>query len=173
MTYEKIFADVKKVYSKADKSKLEGDFAFQFNISGEGEGSFYVAFRGGILEIAPYDYVDRSALLTASGENFIKLANAKFTLEDAVAGGLVEVQGDYHFALELNKLASTAVQKDSVKKPKKETVSRTSAVKKSAVPIKKAVAKTKPLASPGSPVLTQDSAAVNAVKIIPEDKKLV
>jgi len=120
MTYEKIFADVKKVYSKTDKSKLCGDFAFQFNITGEGGGAFYVAFRGGILEVAPYDYVDKCALLTASGEDFIKLANAKFTLEEAVENGWIQVDGDYNLALELNKMAQSSAQKDSVKKPKKE-----------------------------------------------------
>jgi putative sterol carrier protein len=177
MTYEKIFADIKKIYSKADKNKLSSDFAFQFNISGEGEGSFYVAYRGGILEVAPYDYVDRCALLTASGENFIKLANAKFPLEDAVANGFVEIQGNYDLALELNKLASTAAQKDAAKKPRKETASKTAAVKKPAAPAKKAVAKSKPAASyPGSLLPIQDfqeTAAVNAIKIISEDETLV
>jgi len=175
MTYEKIFADVKKIYSKADKSNLISDFAFQLNISGEGEGSFYVAYRGGILEVAPYDYVDRSALLTASGENFIKLANAKFSLEDAVANGLVEIQGDYNLALELNKLASHApAYKEPAKRAKKETAPKAAAVKKPAAPAKKAAAKTKPSALPSSPI--QESAATQsslAIKIIPEDKKLI
>ncbi|MCL2636907.1 MAG: SCP2 sterol-binding domain-containing protein [Oscillospiraceae bacterium] len=168
MTYEKIFADVKKVYSKADKKKLDGDFAFQFNISGEGEGSFYVAYRGGILEVAPYDYVDRCALLTASGENFIKLANAKFTLADAVATGLVEVQGNYDRAMELNKLALSAPLKDTAKKTKKETAPKTTAAKKPAATKKTTAPAAK---APSSP--TQESAAVNAVKLIHEEKKLV
>ncbi|MCL1823896.1 MAG: SCP2 sterol-binding domain-containing protein [Oscillospiraceae bacterium] len=116
MTYEKIFADVKKVYLKADKSKLNDDFAFQFNITGDGEGIFYVAFRGGILEVAPYDYVDRNATLFASGENFIKLANAKFTLDEAYKTGQIYVEGDFKLALELDKLALVPTEK----KPKKE-----------------------------------------------------
>jgi putative sterol carrier protein len=171
MTYEKIFADIKKIYSKADKDKLGSDFAFQFNISGEGEGSFYVAYRGGILEIAPYDYVDRCALLTASGESFIKLANAKFSLEDAVANGTVEIQGNYDLALELNKLANASAQKEAAKKPRKEAASKTAAPKKAA-PAKKAITKSKPSTSPNNP-LQATAAAVNAIKIIPVDETLV
>ncbi|MCL2108373.1 MAG: SCP2 sterol-binding domain-containing protein [Oscillospiraceae bacterium] len=125
MTYEKFFADVKKAYSKADKRKLDEDFAFQFNITGEGEGIFYVAYRGGILEVAPYDYVDRNAILYAPGENFVKLANGKFTLEDAISSEFIYLDGDYNLALVLNKLAlATTDKKDSsgkAKKPKQDT----------------------------------------------------
>jgi putative sterol carrier protein len=169
MTYEKIFADIKKIYSKADKNKLDGDFAFQFNISGEGEGSFYVAYRGGILEVAPYDYVDRCALLTASGENLIKLASAKFSLEDAVANGSVEVQGDYNLALELNKLASGApVPKEPAKRAKKEP-----AAKKPAAPKKEKLAAPAKAKSAVPPASLQEINAASAVKIIPGDETLV
>jgi putative sterol carrier protein len=174
MTYEKIFAEIKKVYSKADKKKLGVDFAFQFNISGEGEGSFYVAFRDGALEIAPYDYVDRSALLTASGENFIALAKAKITLEDAVSQGLIEVQGDYELSRELNKMAaSPAEKKEAVKKPKKETAPKTSAVKKPAASTVKKTAAPKP---PANETCAHELAAMNAIPAIvnlPEEEKLV
>jgi len=125
MTYEKIFDDVKKAYSKAKKIKFQDNFAFQFNITGAGEGIFYVAYRGGELEVAPYDYVDRNATLYAAGENFIKLANGKFTLEQAVSSGLINVNGDYNLALELDKLALSAPaqseKKETVKNSKKET----------------------------------------------------
>jgi len=140
MTYEKIFADVKKVYSKADKSKLNDDFAFQFNITGEGEGIFYVAYRGGILEIAPYDYVDRCATLCASGENFIKLATKKLSLEEAVRDGHISVEGDYDSAKVLDSLAAVIVEKEkTTKKPKKEVpvkATKPAAPKKAAVPKK-------------------------------------
>ncbi|MDR2532846.1 MAG: SCP2 sterol-binding domain-containing protein [Oscillospiraceae bacterium] len=148
MTYEKIFAEVKKIYSKADKKILSSDFAFQFNIDGEGGGSFYVAFRGGILEVAPYDYVDRSALLTASGEDFIRLAGSKFTLEEAVESGAIKIDGDYELALELNKLAQSAAEK---KEAAKKAKSVTSVVKK-ITPAKKTAA---------------------AIKTMPEKKDLV
>lgn len=129
MTYEKFFADVKKAYSRADKRRLREDFAFQFNITGEGEGIFYVAYRGGILEVAPYDYVDRNATLYASGENFVKLANGKFTLEEAVKSGQISVDGDYNLTLVLDKMAS----KEASEAKEKKSPAEKSALKKTEV----------------------------------------
>ena len=161
MTYEKIFADVKKVYSKADKSKLNDDFAFQFNITGDGEGIFYVAYRGGILEIAPYDYVDRCATLYASGENFIKLAAKKFSLADAIRDGHISIEGDYDKAMVLDNLASAIVEKEkTTRKPKKETPKTSTAAKTPKVPAARKSAET----SANAPV---------AMKVIPGDKDLV
>lgn len=165
MTYEKIFADVRKVYSKADKKKLDDDFAFQFNITGEGEGIFYVAFRGGMLEVAPYDYVDKNATLYATGEDFIRLAHAKFTLEEALKEGYIHIDGDSELACVLNKLAGSS--SDSPKKPKKEA-----AVKKP-VSLKKPAAKITPPPPPEAPKIVSAETSVSAVKIIPGDETLV
>jgi len=165
MTYEKFFTDVKKAYSKADKKKLGDDFAFQFNITGEGEGIFYVAYRGGILEIAPYDYVDRNAILYAPGENFVRLANGRFTLEEAVASGYIHVEGDYNLALVLNKMAlSGADKKEAVKitkkapsKPKKTEVKQTE-VKKTGT-VRKPPQPSRPITDiPVSPIATATAA---------------
>lgn len=167
MTYEKIFADVKKVYAKADKSKLNDDFAFQFNITGEGEGIFYVAFRGGILEIAPYDYVDRCATLYATGENFIKLATKKFSLEEAVRDAHISIEGNYDLALVLDNLASAYVEKEKTpKKPK-------AAPKTSAAPKAKKPAAPKRTAT--NCELTPEEVqpvTVTAVKLIPGETDL-
>ncbi|MCL2018520.1 MAG: SCP2 sterol-binding domain-containing protein [Oscillospiraceae bacterium] len=161
MTYEKIFADVKKVYSKADKSKLCGDFAFQFNITGEGGGAFYVAFRGGILEVAPYDYVDKNALLIASGEDFIKLANSRFTLQEAVDNGIIQVEGDFNMALELDKMALSGSEKKDAEKKLKKGISST----KKTPPAKKAPAAAKPTSNA--------KGAIDTVKTIPGEESLV
>ena len=77
MTYEKIFSEVKKQFSKADVKKLTADFAFQFNITGEGEGIFYAAYKNGVLSVEPYDYKDRDAVFTADGATFTAIASGK------------------------------------------------------------------------------------------------
>lgn len=38
MSYEEVFAKVKEIFMKADVSRVEEHLAFQFNITGEGEG---------------------------------------------------------------------------------------------------------------------------------------
>lgn len=95
MTYEAIFNRVKKAYAKAPAGKLGHDFALQFNITGDGEGIFYIAYRDGALEIEPYDYQDHSAVLTAEGGTFIKLAEGKLAPAAALEGGLLSIDGDH------------------------------------------------------------------------------
>lgn len=47
MTFNKNFTDLKKMILKADAKKLEGQFAFQFCIEGDGEGTFYFELKDG------------------------------------------------------------------------------------------------------------------------------
>ena len=49
MSYEEVFAKVKEIFMKADVSRVEEHLAFQFNITGEGEGAFYAEVKDGIL----------------------------------------------------------------------------------------------------------------------------
>ena len=41
MTYEEIVASVKTAYADVDASHITDHVAFQFNVTGEGEGAFY------------------------------------------------------------------------------------------------------------------------------------
>ena len=51
MTYEKIFSEVQKNFKKAKISNFTREFAFQFNITGDGEGIFYAAYKNGVLSV--------------------------------------------------------------------------------------------------------------------------
>ena len=93
MTYEKIFADLKKTILKADSSKLEGKFAFQCVITGDGEGTFYIAFENGTLSVEPYDYADNTATFKASGETYKNILAGKVTVDEALASGALIVDG--------------------------------------------------------------------------------
>ena len=44
MTYEEIFAKAQSLFGKGDATGFDGDFAIQVNITGEGEGAFYLLF---------------------------------------------------------------------------------------------------------------------------------
>ena len=93
VTYEKIFADLKKAILKADVKKLEGQFAFQFVIEGEGSGIFYAAFQNGVLSVEPYDYEDNTATFVATADTFKNLLAGKVTPADAIASGALKVEG--------------------------------------------------------------------------------
>ena len=51
MTYEEIFQKVKELIGEADVSEIQEHLAYQFNITGEGEGAFYVEVRDGKLYV--------------------------------------------------------------------------------------------------------------------------
>lgn len=124
MTYEKIFEDVKKALAKADAKKFGGEFAFQFNIVGEGEGAFYVAYKNGAVDIQPYDYKGNTASVNMKGEDLVALAKGTLSLGKAIDEKLIEIIGD---GTELNNLFTA----------KKQTVTKTKAAKEEK-PTKKA-----------------------------------
>jgi putative sterol carrier protein len=121
MTYDKIFADVKKLLMKADVSKVEKQFAIQCNIQGEGEGVFYIAFKEGIFSVEPYDYIDNDAQLYASGDTFIKMFGKKLDGMEAFEQGLLGFDGDVEAVLALGGLQEkkAPVKKNAAKNKNK------------------------------------------------------
>ena len=104
MTYEEILAKVKELFQGADVSKIDEHLAYQFNITGEGEGAFYVEVKEGKLYIEPYEYYDRDAIFTGTAELFTEIMTGK---KDPVHEFLcfkLKVEGNLDKALKLNEL---------------------------------------------------------------------
>ena len=135
MTYEKIFADLKKTILKADASKLEGKFAFQCVIEGDGAGTFYIAFENGVLSVEPYDYADNTATFKATGAAYKNILAGKVTVDEALASGELVVDGADGCADILTFFAAKPAKKAAAKKP----AAKKPAAKKA--PAKKAEAK--------------------------------
>ncbi len=114
MTYHELVKKVQTALAKADASKVEGHIAVQVNVTGEAEGAFYMEIADGVLYVAPYDYNDRDALLTADGEDVLAVAQGKISLEAAIAEGKVAHEGNYDKVLTLG--ATIPVKKATVKK---------------------------------------------------------
>ena len=104
MTYEEIFTQAKDAFTGGDITGYKGDFAIQVNITGEGEGAFYIAFKDTALDVAPYEYYDRDAILIASAEDFIKIADGSLNAVAAFTTGRLKVEGSIDKALELQKM---------------------------------------------------------------------
>lgn len=107
MTYEEIVAAVREAAQKADASGIKDHVAFQFNITGEGEGAFYLEIKDGQAIVEPYDYKDRDVLITSSAKNIIDIMNGKLDPVLAFTLKKIHVEGDLGKALLL---------KDAVKK---------------------------------------------------------
>ena len=94
MTFEGLFTDVKDRLLKADVSKFPGTAAVEVQVYGEAAGVFYVEIKDGSMSVMPYDYHDRSALITLGGETLTEICSGELDPMIAFAVGRVKVQGD-------------------------------------------------------------------------------
>ena len=167
MTYEKIFADLKKTILKADASKLEGKFAFQCVIEGDGAGTFYIAFENGVLSVEPYDYADNTATFKATGAAYKDILAGKVTVDEALASGALVVDGADGCADILTFFAAKPAKKAAAKKP----AAKKPAAKKA--PAKKAEAKpaAKKEAAPKAAKAPAKKAEAPKAAVKPAEKK--
>lgn len=113
MTYEELVEKVREVYGMADASGIEGHVAYQFNITGEGEGAFYLEIADGNIKIEPFEYFDRDVLFTTTADTLIKIGMGEVDAVAAFTTGKLKVEGNYDKALLLNSLSAS--MKDKVK----------------------------------------------------------
>ncbi|MGN0159227.1 MAG: SCP2 sterol-binding domain-containing protein [Brotaphodocola sp.] len=101
MTYEEVFAKAKELFMKSDVSGVKEHLAFQFNITGEGEGAFYAEVRNGELYVEPYEYYDRDAVFICSADTLFKMAAKKLNPVFAFTIGKLRVEGNLEQAMKL------------------------------------------------------------------------
>ncbi|MCI8528730.1 MAG: SCP2 sterol-binding domain-containing protein [Lachnospiraceae bacterium] len=104
MTYAEFFAEVKGKFVGADVSGIEEHLAYQFNITGEASGIFYVEVKEGELYVEPYEYFDRDAIFTCSAETLMKIASGKLDPIMAVTLQQLKVDGNIEKALKFKEL---------------------------------------------------------------------
>ena len=129
MTSEEIFTQAKEAFTGGDITGYKGDFAIQVNITGEGEGAFYIAYKNDALDVAPYEYYDRDAILIASAEDIIKIADGSLNAVAAFTTGRLKVEGSIDKALELQKMIEVMGKNGkkadkTTKKPAKKTAKK-------------------------------------------------
>lgn len=136
MTYEELVQKAKETYGNADASNIKEHVAIQFNVTGEGEGIFYLEIADGKVNIEPYEYYDRDVIVITDAENLIKMAEGKLGIETAYLTGKIKAEGNLGKGLLLKEL----VVKKTAKKPAKKPAS-SSAKKPASKPAKKTAAK--------------------------------
>ena len=101
MTYDEIFEKFKDMFKDTDVSDVKEHLAYQFNITGEGEGAFYTEVKDGNLYIEPYEYYDRDALFICSAKNLFKIVSGELDPVKAFTVGKLKVQGNLDKALKI------------------------------------------------------------------------
>ena len=104
MSYEELVSEIKKAASKADASKIKDHIAFQFNITGDAAGAFYLEIKDGQIDVQPYEYYDRDVLITSTAENILKIMNGKLDPVLAFTLQKIKVEGDLGKALILKEI---------------------------------------------------------------------
>lgn len=104
MTYEQIFTEVKKRCDGKALDNYYSHLAVEVNITGEGEGIFYIEAKDGILHAEPYTYNDRDVRFNISGDNFIRLVSKQLDPVWAFTTGKLKIDGSVEKALEFKKI---------------------------------------------------------------------
>ena len=142
MTYQELVKKLETAYAKADASAVADHVAVQFNVTGEGEGALYLEVTDGKVDIQPYEYYDRDAIVTTNASALVDIATGRLNISEAYNKGILYVDGDLHKASLLEKivLKKAAEKKTPAKKaPAKKAPAKKSVAKKAA-PAKKAEA---------------------------------
>ncbi len=100
MTYEQVVAKVKAKFQDVDASAVDGVVALQINLEGKNvNGIFYIEVKDHNVNVEPYEYYDRHAIVTANPTNLVKLVEGKLDPVEAYNKGKVTVDGDVNAVL--------------------------------------------------------------------------
>ncbi len=95
MTYEQVVSKVKSKFTKVDASSIDGVVALQINLEGKNvNGIFYIEVKDHRVNVEPYEYYDRHAIVTANPTNLLKLVEGKLDPIEAYTKGKVAIDGD-------------------------------------------------------------------------------
>ncbi len=103
MSFEQNFNNLKEIFMKSDVIGYNGKLAYQFNITGDGDGTFYTEIKDGKLIIEPFGYDDRDAGFTASYDTFLSIAKGEADPIKLFLTGKLKVDGSIEKALEIKK----------------------------------------------------------------------
>ena len=103
--------DVKSVFDNADKNfnanAAKGmDAVFQFNITGDGGGSWNVTIKDGTCKVLKGTHDSPTVTLAMSGETWLAIVNKKLNGMQAFMNGQLKVSGNIMHALKIEQLFS-------------------------------------------------------------------
>ena len=141
MTYEEIVDKVRQHFKKLDPQSVSEHAAVQFNVTGEGEGAFYVEAQPGSITVEPFEYFDRDIVVTT---NAVELMNLLTDLDivNANLTGRISADGDLRKAEVFKSLRKKTARKTADKSAPKEDAGEKPAAK--AAPKKAAPKKASP-----------------------------
>ncbi|MBO4373558.1 MAG: SCP2 sterol-binding domain-containing protein [Lachnospiraceae bacterium] len=133
MKFEDVVKKVKANLKKADAGKVGDHVAVQFDITGEGEGAFYVEVKDGAIEVEPFEYMDHDIKVTASADDILMITSGKISYTELLSDGRAYGDGIKASKMDALEFKAAAAKKPAAKKPAaKKAAAKKPAAKKTA-----------------------------------------
>lgn len=102
MTFDEIYAAFREQMEARDLSGFgDGVYAYEFDITGEGEGKFYISVTDGRTEMQPFDYRNALCTFTVDGACLLAILRGQQPPVAAYASGRLRLRGDSGAAIRL------------------------------------------------------------------------
>lgn len=94
MTYSEIVKEAKKAVKAIDAKAIAEHTAIEIDITGEGQGAFYVELEKGRVDVEPYEYYDRDCLIRTDADTLSALFKGDLDANKAIAEQKIIVEGN-------------------------------------------------------------------------------
>ncbi len=111
MTYEEIVEKTRELVAKHSFDGIKEHLAVEVDITGEGEGAFYIEIKDNAAYVEPYEYYDNDCKLIVSGDDFLKICGGSLDPVKAFTVGKIKIKGDIEKALEFSKIIESVKKK--------------------------------------------------------------
>ncbi len=161
MTYEEIVGKVKKHFQAYKPAGAEDKVAIQVDITGEGEGAFYIEIADGKIAVEPYEYYEHDIKVVASADALMEIVDGTSDLVNANLTGKLYAEGDLQKAELLQNIVKKAAAKKTEPAAKKPAAKKAAAKKPAAKkPAAKKAAAKKPAAKKAAPKKAEEKKPV-------------
>lgn len=105
MTTKEIFHEMTQTLAKKAQDQLTGSQGiYQFNLTGDDAGSYYVQVQDGVATVGEGTSADPGVTITMEASDFKELAQGRLNPMAAFMSGKLSVAGDMSLALKLQTL---------------------------------------------------------------------
>lgn len=94
LSYEDVVAATKKKMAAADITKIKYPIPANVELNGSADGIFYIYIADGEIAVEPYKYDDYDVYLRADADEFMNVMTGKKNIYDALAEGLIKIDGN-------------------------------------------------------------------------------
>ncbi len=102
MTFEEIYNTMKDYFEQRDFGDFgQGVYSYEFDVTGQGEGKFYIEVRDGSLDMQPFDYKNSLCSLTVDSGSLRRIISRSLSPVEAYSSGRLAIRGDVSAAFRL------------------------------------------------------------------------